>query len=93
MVDSENLRSEQSEGEAPWSDYLAETVAHTSAPFKLCRCDICEDRIYGHAVKPAFSGYSKFNPFAVEQLTEHQYFLCGMAVEAFVFKFRIWGEP
>ncbi|KAK7424337.1 hypothetical protein QQX98_000605 [Neonectria punicea] len=65
-------------------------VTHPSGPLKICSCERCEDRIYRHAVKPKFAGYSDINPLVVEELTDHQYFLCDQMVEAFLFKLRSW---
>ncbi|KAM0431481.1 hypothetical protein ACHAPT_005459 [Fusarium lateritium] len=69
---------------------LIDTIAHPSSPLKICSCDKCEERIYRHAVKPKFVGYSNINPQNVEALTEHQYFLCDSIVEAFLFKYKTW---
>ncbi|RSM04913.1 hypothetical protein CEP52_006593 [Fusarium oligoseptatum] len=69
---------------------LIDSIAHPSSPFKICSCDKCEERIYRHAVKPKFVGYSNINPQNVETLTEHQYFLCDSIVEAFLFKAKTW---
>lgn len=93
MVHADSLLSDQSCDRAGPSATLMETVTQPTTPFKICTCSLCEDQIYRHAVKPKFTGYSKFIPFTVEELTEHQYFICERAVEAFVFKFRKWGEP
>lgn len=71
---------------------LEETAAHPSAPFKICSCSQCEELIYRHAVKPKFSGYSRASPINVEELTEHQYFICDRVVESFIFKMRSWRE-
>ncbi|EEU36409.1 uncharacterized protein NECHADRAFT_102062 [Fusarium vanettenii 77-13-4] len=69
---------------------LIDSIAHPSSPLKICSCDKCEERIYRHAVKPKFVGYSNINPQNVETLTEHQYFLCDSIVEAFLFKAKSW---
>ncbi|KAG8169340.1 hypothetical protein KVR01_000085 [Diaporthe batatas] len=90
MIDSESLSSDLSKEADLQPATLVETVAHPTAPYRLCRCDLCEEYIYRNITTPKFSGYSKFSPFAVEELTEHQYFLCDMEVHAFVFKLRIW---
>lgn len=71
---------------------LLESIAHPSNPLKICSCDRCEKLIYRYTVKPKFAGYSHINPLVVEQLTDHQYFLCDKMVEAFVFKVRGWGK-
>lgn len=71
---------------------LIADVAHPYSPLKICPCDRCEKLIYGHAVKPKFAGYSQINPRVVEQLTEHQYFLCERGAPAFVFKVREWSQ-
>lgn len=92
MVDSDSLLTEQANDRAPESHILFETVAHPTTPFKICACSVCEDHIYRHAAKPKFSEYSKLNLFTVDELTDHQYFMCEMSVQAFAFKLRIWGE-
>ncbi|KAI8654379.1 AAA domain-containing protein [Fusarium sp. Ph1] len=69
---------------------LIDSIAHPSSPLKICSCEKCEERIYRHAVKPKFVGYSNINPQSVETLTEHQYFLCDSIVEAFLFKAKSW---
>ena len=71
---------------------LLGSITHPSNPLKICSCDRCEKLIYQHAVKPRFAGYSHINPLIVEQLTDHQYFLCDRMVEAFVFKVREWSK-
>lgn len=72
---------------------LMDDVTHPSGPKMICKCIQCNERIYKHAVKPKFSGYSRINPLAEDNhLTDHQYFLCDSVVEAFVFKTRSWGK-
>lgn len=93
MVDAETLHWEQNEDHAPKSVISpVETVTRPTTPLKICACSLCEDQIYQHAVNPKFTAYSRFNPLDVEELTEHQYFICHMQVQAFVFKLRKWGE-
>ncbi|KAK3987610.1 hypothetical protein QBC44DRAFT_331227 [Cladorrhinum sp. PSN332] len=67
-----------------------ENAAHVSSPFHICSCDRCQTLIYQHAVKPRFLGYSKVNIVFVEELTDHQYFICTYGVLAFLFKSRSW---
>ncbi|KPM38461.1 hypothetical protein AK830_g8092 [Neonectria ditissima] len=69
---------------------LVQGITHPSGPLKICSCARCEEHIYQHAVKPKFAGYSDINPLVVEELTDHQYFLCDQMVEAFLFKLRSW---
>lgn len=71
---------------------LIDSIAHPSSPLEICSCDRCEERIYRHAAKPKFVGYSNINPQSVETLTDHQYFLCDSIVEAFLFKTKKWRE-
>lgn len=93
MVDLETLRSEQAKDRAPPShQMISETVVHPITPLKICGCSLCEDQFYRRAVKPKFSGYSRFSPSDVKELTEHQYFVCDMRVQAFIFKLRTWGK-
>lgn len=93
MVDAETLLSEHEDDRALEPAFKpVETVTHPTTPLKICACSLCEDQIYRHAVKPRFTEYSRFSPFDVEELTEHQYFICSMEVQAFVFKLRKWGE-
>lgn len=93
MVDAETLLSEHKDGRAPEPGAQpVETVTRPTTPLRICACSLCEDQIYRHAVKPKFTEYSRFSPFNVEELTEHQYFICFDEVQAFVFKFRKWGE-
>lgn len=81
-----------------WNDGSAEratllpSVAHPSNPLRICSCDRCARVVYQHAVEPRFAGYSHINPLIKPELTEHQYFLCDNAVEAFIFKIRTWSE-
>ena len=70
---------------------LLVSVEIPSNPTKICSCKWCEEQIYSHAAKPRFMGYSEIVPVSTESLTDHQYFLCDQAVEAFLFKTRQWG--
>lgn len=93
MVDNESLGTEQKYGRAlKTGAVLSETVAHPSAPSKICSCTICEQQIYRNAIQPKFSGYSRWGPHFVEEPTEHQYFICDKEVQAFIFKTRAWGK-
>lgn len=93
MVDTETLFSEQASDRAHESlRVISETVVHPITPLKICGCSLCEDQFYRRAVKPKFSGYSRFSPSDVKELTEHQYFVCDMIVQAFIFKLRIWSK-
>lgn len=93
MVDAETLRSEQENDRAQKiTQVISETVVHPMMPFKICGCSLCEDQFYRRAVKPKFSGYSRFSPLDVKELTEHQYFICDMEVQAFIFKLRTWSK-
>ncbi|KAK4243514.1 P-loop containing nucleoside triphosphate hydrolase protein, partial [Corynascus novoguineensis] len=69
---------------------IEDSVAHTCSPLVICSCDRCGRLIYQRAVKPKFSGYSKFDADTVNELTEHHYFICENAVQAFVFRTRSW---
>jgi hypothetical protein len=71
---------------------IEDNVTYACLPFKICPCDRCGKLIYQHAVRPKFSGYSKFDPETVPELSEHQYFICEARVTVFVFKLRSWGE-
>lgn len=70
---------------------LLTNVEKSCSPRKICSCARCKRVIYNHAVKPRFIGYTNINPLLVDHLTEHQYFLCDEAVEAFVYKTRTWS--
>lgn len=70
---------------------ILESVAHTSNPLRLCTCDRCGDLIYKHAVAPRFGDYNQINPRVVEELTDHQFFLCDKVADAFLFKLREWS--
>ncbi len=72
--------------------YVEANATYACSPFKICQCDRCGKLIYQHAVQPKFSGYSRFDPSVVEELSEHQYFICDASVSVFVFKLRSWGE-
>ena len=78
--------------ETPGDTNLRDNAAWATMPFRICACDWCEELIYQHAAQPKFFGYSKFDPHLVEELTEHQYFICHCSVNAFLFKTRAWGE-
>lgn len=93
MVDAETLLGDHKYNRAPKSLFKpVETATHHTRPLKICACSLCEDQIYRHTVTPKFTEYSRFSPFDVEELTEHQYFICDMQVQAFVFKLRKWGK-
>jgi hypothetical protein len=55
-------------------------------------CPSCESIIQPLRKPFKFSGYSDINSWQVEELTDHQYFLCERSVEGFLFKERRWGK-
>lgn len=83
--------SMRNEGRYQERKLLMGSVEHPSAPTKICSCNRCEELIYKHVAKPRFEGYNQINPLVAKGLTDHQYFLCDNAVEAFLFKTRSWG--
>jgi hypothetical protein len=65
-------------------------IEHPSPAARLCSCDTCIELIYNNAAPPRFDGYSRINPLHVDEMTDHQYFLCDDRVEAFLFSLREW---
>ncbi|KAM0279384.1 hypothetical protein ACHAQH_004649 [Verticillium albo-atrum] len=59
-------------------------------PFRTCSCTRCDESVYQHVAKPKFIGYETIVTLNVEDLTDHQYFLCDPSVETFLFKTRNW---
>ena len=59
-----------------------------------CYCDVCSNsKTRGIRPKtPRFSNYDDLYPEETKTLTNHQYFICGSEVYAYIFKNRAWGK-
>ncbi|KAI1330016.1 P-loop containing nucleoside triphosphate hydrolase protein [Xylariaceae sp. FL0255] len=65
---------------------------HSSHSQRLCDCSKCKELIYDFAVDQKFIDYFGIQLGFVEQLTDHQYFLCDTRVPSFLFKHRDWRD-
>lgn len=59
-----------------------------------CQCENCE-KYYAENSRytpVTYASYDKINPRAVDQLSDHQYFLCSGIVTGFILKDRQYGK-
>ena len=91
MVDSEVYCAEEDSRAKP---LLGEVGDTTESDVSECLCPVCS-KSKQRGVRPKTSMYSNYDelyPETTKSLTDHQYFLCPPAVQAYVFKSRKWGK-
>ena len=88
MVDMAEYAREHDDGTE-----LASDVEMSNVVTPRCGCPNCMDLSRKRSqARIQFAGYSNINPLITEALSEHQNFLCGRSVKAYILKHRKWSK-
>lgn len=71
---------------------LADDVEISNIVAPRCSCSLCAaTSTKWSGLRIQFAGYSEISPFKVEELSEHQKFLCNQGLPTYVLKSRSWS--
>jgi hypothetical protein len=73
-------------------EMLYPLVEQKPSKMPLCSCQRCLPIVCERNKPAKFSGYKRISRKDLTSMTNHQYFICAFASEAFVLPSRRWGE-